>query len=470
MPAAPAPVLVYDRIDANRRATRLLLAAFAALLLPIAYTAAQYFAMALALASRAGASPPVFATNREVFAGWTALAALLSASALAYLGYACATFVLLRHVGARPASRELAPELFGLVESLSIGAGLPLPQLYIIESLTPNAFTIGADPRRASLVVTRGLLQLLDRRELAAVIAHELSHIGNRDTDLSLALSALVATVRMPQTAVSALIAAASTIGWVAGFVVSCALIGVVLCAVVMYGGVAWLDGSLASVTPLQIAAVAGPLYAVAIAPRIALWLRAKMIMERESLADADAVLLTRDPDAVALALAKVGGASVRSMRVGEATAHLYFVNPLHPAIEERIAILFRMGDGVPGVELQRALDAGIAFRDAPRGGRMPLRPDDKRPGTELCTTERGTMLYRSADGTSQIIADLDAGVPLTVLESGDHFIHVRAVDGTTGYVPAFARLVRASDTAPAHSRGGIHHRKVDGPSLSAIR
>src|SRR5262249_47610665 len=202
MPAAPAPVLVYDRIDANRRAAGLWLAAFAALLLPIAYTAAQYFAMALALASRSGVSTPLSATHREIFAGWMALAALLSAVALAYVGYACATFVLLRHVGARPASRDLTPELFGLVESLSIGAGLPTPRLYIIESLTPNAFTIGAEPGSASLVVTRGLLQLLDRRELAAVIAHELSHIGNRDTDLSLALSALVATMRMPQTAV----------------------------------------------------------------------------------------------------------------------------------------------------------------------------------------------------------------------------------------------------------------------------
>ena len=102
-----------------------------------------------------------------------------------------------------PAVRDKDPGLFRTVENLCIGAGLPRPALYIIESTEPNAFTTGCDPEHASLVINRGLLHLLDERELAAVVAHELSHIGNHDTDFSTMLAALVETVRFPLTVVT---------------------------------------------------------------------------------------------------------------------------------------------------------------------------------------------------------------------------------------------------------------------------
>ena len=91
-----------------------------------------------------------------------------------------------------------------LVENLCIGAGLPLPRIHVIESESPNAFAIGRNPHDASLVVTRGLLTLLNRRELEGAIAHELSHIGNHDIGFSMTLAVLVSTLSLPLRAITA--------------------------------------------------------------------------------------------------------------------------------------------------------------------------------------------------------------------------------------------------------------------------
>src|SRR4051812_49406446 len=206
MEDSAAPVLVYNRIDVNRRNTRLLIAAFAALLFPSAFGIAQFVPIAYGVArvvifSLLLPGTVVFPPGAGVEAiPWTWLALLSFGLAVAIplaATHAISSFLLGR-AHARRAHRERDPELFRTVENLCIAAGLRPPTLYIVESAEPNAFAIAADSEHGSLVVNRGLLHLLDHRELAGVIAHELSHIGNHDTDLSTTLATLVATVRFP--------------------------------------------------------------------------------------------------------------------------------------------------------------------------------------------------------------------------------------------------------------------------------
>ncbi|HEY3044308.1 MAG TPA: M48 family metalloprotease, partial [Vicinamibacterales bacterium] len=190
--SASETLLVYDRIDANRRNTVLLLAIFPALLLPFIYGLSHVLPLAYGL---------VFSdvTVTEIVRLATiAFAAFIFALGFACFGHVFISSFLLWYVSARRAVRDKEPDLFRMVENLCIGAGLPPPTLYIVESTEPNAFTTGSNPRRASLIVTRGLLRLLDERELRGVVAHELSHIGNCDTSLSNLLAALVATMRFP--------------------------------------------------------------------------------------------------------------------------------------------------------------------------------------------------------------------------------------------------------------------------------
>src|SRR6059058_2106231 len=160
MADASAPVLVYNRIDVNRRNTRLLLAAFDALLLPFAYGLAQFLPIAYGVArilivSLLYPGEVVFpkATGPEIVS-WTtvALLAFIFALGFAYAGNSLISSFLLGHAHARRASPERERDLFRTVENLCIGAGLPPPTLYIVESTEPNAFTTGCDPEHASLV------------------------------------------------------------------------------------------------------------------------------------------------------------------------------------------------------------------------------------------------------------------------------------------------------------------------------
>src|SRR5205814_2285733 len=106
---------------------------------------------------------------------------------------------LLTMCGARPASTAgLEAEAKRLLENLAIGAGLPTPKLYVIDTSTPNAFAAGIDPQRSVVAVTSGILSLLDRRELEGVLAHELSHIGNRDTRLNTIVASIALFLRLP--------------------------------------------------------------------------------------------------------------------------------------------------------------------------------------------------------------------------------------------------------------------------------
>lgn len=225
--------------------------------------------------------------------------------------------LVLRLTGAKEATRAEYFDLYTSVENLAITAGLPKPKVYIISDPAPNAFATGRNAEHAVVAVTTGLLATLNKTELEGVLAHELSHIGNRDM--------LVGTVAVVLTG---FIAIAADIFLRSG----------------MRGG---SDRK------------AGPLFFVGIAlailaPIFATLLQLAVSRKREFLADASGALLTRYPEGLASALEKISATAMPMQKANNATAHLFIANPFgakagigfsklwmtHPPIEERVAAL----------------------------------------------------------------------------------------------------------------------------------
>ncbi len=213
-------------------------------------------------------------------------------------------------------------ELYRLVENLCITAGLPLPKIYIINDTAPNAFATGRDPQHAVVAVTSGLLQKLDRSELEGVIAHELSHIGNRDILLSTVVVVLVGIV---------------------------ALLADFFMRSMWFGGGRRNNDRGGSGYIMIIAILLSIL-----APFFAMLIQLAISRKREFLADADGALLTRYPEGLANALRKISADQEPLEVANRATAHLYIANPFkgknvskmfmtHPPMEERIAALTGM-------------------------------------------------------------------------------------------------------------------------------
>ena len=213
-------------------------------------------------------------------------------------------------------------ELYRLVENLCITAGLPLPKIYIINDTAPNAFATGRDPEHAVVAVTSGLLQKLNRSELEGVIAHELSHIGNRDILLATVVVVLVGTVAL-----------------LADF----------------FRHSLWFGGGNRDNREGGWIVIVAILLSI-LAPFFALLIQLAISRKREFLADADAALLTRYPEGLASALQKISGDPEKLEVANRATAHLYIANPFkgkkvskmfmtHPPIEERIRMLRGMGE-----------------------------------------------------------------------------------------------------------------------------
>ena len=243
-------------------------------------------------------------------------------------GYWFSDKIILKMVHAKPVSREVAPELWNIVENLSITAGLPMPKLYIVDDPSPNAFATGRNKEHAVVAVHTGLLRTLDRTELEGVLAHELSHVGNRDT--------LISTIAVV----------------LAGFV---AILSDFFLRMSLWGGGGNRDNKAHGLLML-----AG--FALAIlAPIFAMFIQLAISRKREFLADASGALLTRYPEGLASALEKISGAGIPSTTATSATSSLYIANPFngtksvsfitklfmtHPPIEERIAILRNMGRG----------------------------------------------------------------------------------------------------------------------------
>jgi len=233
---------------------------------------------------------------------------------------------------AREISHDDAPVLFNVVEEMSIASGLPMPKVYIVDDSAPNAFATGRDPEHATVAVTSGLLEKLDRDELQGVIAHEMSHVANFDIRYSMLVGILVGT--------TVLISDFFLRGlWFGGG----------------RGGRRGGDGG----GQLQIIMILVAIVLAILAPLFARLLQLSISRQREFLADATAVGLTRNPKGLADALQKISGDRDVLEAANRATAHLFIVNPIkkfekrskglfstHPPIEERIQILRAMEAG----------------------------------------------------------------------------------------------------------------------------
>ena len=227
--------------------------------------------------------------------------------------------IVLAMTGAKVIDHDSAPQLFNLVNEITIASGLPMPKVAIVEDDAPNAFATGRDPEHAVIAFTSGILRVMDREQLQGVAAHELAHVANRDT--------LVSAV------------AATTAGAIA-------LLSDFLLRVTFSGG-GRKDENGGS-NPLVLIAA---LVAAILAPIAAVLLKAAISRKRESLADATAVAFTRNPTGLRRALETLAIDSTVVHQKSNAVAHLWIESPLdnkmtsklfatHPAIEERIANL----------------------------------------------------------------------------------------------------------------------------------
>jgi heat shock protein HtpX len=223
---------------------------------------------------------------------------------------------------AEPVGPAQAPELHAIVRDLSLRAGIPMPRLYVIPESAPNAFATGRGPANAAVAVTEGLLEALDRREVAGVLAHELAHVKHRDTLVMTVAATLAGAISM----------------------------------LANLGQLALLFGGRSSDEAEDAPHPAAGLLGVLVAPFAAMLVQAAISRSREFLADEGGARLTRDPGALASALTKLEAWS-RQVPMGAgtpATAHLFIVNPFtgggllrmfstHPSTEARVARLLAL-------------------------------------------------------------------------------------------------------------------------------
>jgi len=214
-------------------------------------------------------------------------------------------------------NRKDYPDLWNSVENITISEGMPMPKVYVIRDSAPNAFAAGRNPKKSMVAVTTGLLEIVDKRELTSIVAHEMGHIKNYDI--------LVATI-------------------VFGLVSVISIICDLLFRVILFGG----RGS----DNKNIVVLIIGLVALILAPFIALIIRMAVSRQREYLADATSALITRDSEGMIKALEKLRDNSRPMSRQNTSTAHLFMVNPLksdgfmskifstHPPIKDRIARL----------------------------------------------------------------------------------------------------------------------------------
>jgi len=249
----------------------------------------------------------------------TGMAGVMMASVLA-LGWAWISFywgdkMALASSHAKSIEKKDNPELYRIVENLAIAAGLPTPKIFIIQSPAINAFATGRDPKHASVAVTTGILERLNKKELEGVLAHELSHVGNYDIRMLMLITALFGVVMMIH-----------RMWW--------------------YGG----HGRRNSGKSNGLLLVIGALFLL-FGPLFASLIKLAISRRREYLADASGALLTRYPEGLASALEKIAADSNELKSATQGTAHLFFANPFkkgswsqwfstHPPIEDRIKIL----------------------------------------------------------------------------------------------------------------------------------
>jgi len=251
--------------------------------------------------------------------------AVIFSSSISFTSYWYSDKIVLAMSKAKEVKREENRELYRIVENLSIAAGLPLPKIYLIDEMSPNAFATGRNPKNAVVAVTRGLLEKLEKNELEGVIAHELSHIGNRDILLQTVVVILVGLVVLIS-------------DWFLRWNI--------------FGGrrrnSQGEGGQLAAIM------VIASIVLAILSPLIATLIKLSISRKREFLADADGALLTRYPEGLASALEKISADQTPLRVANKAMAHMYITNPFkgkkiskmfstHPLVEERIKNLREM-------------------------------------------------------------------------------------------------------------------------------
>jgi heat shock protein HtpX len=234
---------------------------------------------------------------------WLLPLAIVIAIVQSFSSYWWSDKVALSISGAHQVDKAQAPELYRLVENLSIAAGLPMPRVYIVDDPSPNAFATGRDPQHAAIAVTTGLLDKLNKPELEGVLSHELSHVGNYDILLSSVVVVLV------------------------GFVVL--LSDFFLRYTFWFGGGRRRSSSGDAGQFGAILLLAGIVLAL-LSPLFAMLIQLAISRRRELLADASGALLTRNPNELADALEKITADPVSMRHVNRATAHLWIASPLH--------------------------------------------------------------------------------------------------------------------------------------------
>lgn len=278
---------LYTHQGENVRRTWLLMSVFLVLVIAVGYGVSWYF------------ESPVILYIAVIFALFMNITS-----------YWYSDKIVLSMTGARPVKKEESPDLWNIVENLSITAGLPMPKIYIVNDPAPNAFATGRDPEHAVVAVTSGLLQILEKNELEGVIAHELSHVGNRDM--------LVMTVAVV----------------LAGFL---AILANIFLRSMMLGG----DNRDRSPIFLVFAIIG-----IILAPIAAQLIQLAISRKREFLADASGALLTRYPEGLASALEKISAYARPMQKASHATAHLFISNPFGPTNKQslggRISGLFQ--------------------------------------------------------------------------------------------------------------------------------
>jgi heat shock protein HtpX len=247
--------------------------------------------------------------------------------------------------GARPVDAQAAPQLMNVVQEMAIAANVPMPAVYVIDDTAPNAFATGRDPKHASIAITTGLVEKLDREELQGVIGHELSHVRNFDIRFALIVGVMVGAIAI-----------------LADFFLRFTFWG---------GGRRGRDRDGGGGAQLIIFIIAIAL--AILAPIIARFIQLAVSRQREYLADASAVELTRNPYGLERALAKISGDAEVLEVANRGTQHMYFTNPIkkfeerssnlfstHPAIVDRINRLRELTGEAPLSNPEAATLAGL--------------------------------------------------------------------------------------------------------------
>lgn len=289
--------------SANRRKTFGLLAGMGALVWAVVYAAMTYLGKSTSLIV------PV-AVGFALISVWGS--------------YYFSDSLVMTMTGAQIIEREDHPTLFNLIEEVCLASGLKMPKVAIVQDNAPNAFATGRNPDHAVIAFTTRILEIMDRDELQGVIAHEMSHVANRDT--------LVSAV------------AATTAGAIA-------ILSDMLMRMMIFGGMSDRDDREENQNPI---ALVVSLLVLILAPIAALLLKSAISRKRESLADATAVAFTRNPAGLRRALEALAADTTVVNQKSNAVAHIWIESPLdgkgvsklfstHPPLEERIAILRNM-------------------------------------------------------------------------------------------------------------------------------